>query len=181
MAARSILPFSLTDDMLRQLVPESTFKGFLDARINGDEMTLQLADQLAAAIKSWAISHGCSHYTHWCVFCVVICFDPFVVHIHQFFVAKIFFCARFMPLSCQTAEKHDAFLDLEFTGTGAERHAVWNLSGKVGLVCVNSVFPRRYHGFFAFPHQALIRGEPDGSSFPSGGLRSTFEARGYTV
>jgi glutamine synthetase len=59
----------------------------------------------------------------------------------------------FQPLTGGTAEKHDAFLDP--TGMG---EAIMAFSGK-----------------------NLIVGEPDASSFPSGGLRSTFEARGYTA
>ncbi len=59
----------------------------------------------------------------------------------------------FQPLTGVTAEKHDSFL------TPAEHgHAIMEFSGKV-----------------------LIKGEPDASSFPSGGLRATFEARGYTA
>ena len=59
----------------------------------------------------------------------------------------------FQPLTGITAEKHDAFL----TPT-ADGRAVAEFSGK-----------------------ELVRGEPDASSFPSGGMRSTFEARGYTA
>ncbi len=59
----------------------------------------------------------------------------------------------FQPMTGVTAEKHDAFLAP--TGDG---HAIQEFSGKM-LVC----------------------GEPDASSFPSGGIRSTFEARGYTA
>ena len=59
----------------------------------------------------------------------------------------------FYPLTGITAEKHDSFL----TPTG-DGHAVAEFSGK-----------------------ELIQGEPDASSFPSGGLRATFEARGYTA
>ncbi len=59
----------------------------------------------------------------------------------------------FYPLTGQTAEKHDAFLVPDGKGS-----AVAEFSGKM-----------------------LIQGEPDASSFPSGGLRSTFEARGYTA
>ena len=59
----------------------------------------------------------------------------------------------FYPLTGQTAEKHDSFL-----------------------------MPDGYGGVIAeFSGNMLIRGEPDASSFPSGGLRSTFEARGYTA
>jgi glutamine synthetase len=59
----------------------------------------------------------------------------------------------FQPLTGITAEKHDSFLSPNGDGT-----AVLEFSGK-----------------------ELIRGEPDASSFPSGGMRSTFEARGYTA
>lgn len=59
----------------------------------------------------------------------------------------------FQPLSGVTSEKHDSFLDPCGDGT-----AIASFSGK-----------------------ELIQGEPDASSFPSGGLRATFEARGYTT
>jgi glutamine synthetase len=59
----------------------------------------------------------------------------------------------FQPLTGITAEKHDSFVQ-----PGADGKAVLEFSGK-----------------------ELIRGEPDASSFPSGGMRSTFEARGYTA
>ncbi|MGN0480302.1 MAG: glutamine synthetase III [Lachnospiraceae bacterium] len=60
----------------------------------------------------------------------------------------------FMPLTGVTAEKHDSFISAP------------NSSGKVLL---------------EFSGKELIKGEPDASSFPSGGLRATFEARGYTA
>lgn len=60
----------------------------------------------------------------------------------------------FQPLTGVTAEKHDAFVSSP-DGNG---HVIMEFSGK-----------------------ELIKGEPDASSFPSGGLRSTFEARGYTT
>ena len=59
----------------------------------------------------------------------------------------------FQPLSGITSEKHDSFLEPNHDGT-----AITKFSGK-----------------------ALIKGESDASSFPNGGLRATFEARGYTV
>lgn len=59
----------------------------------------------------------------------------------------------FQPLSGITSEKHDSFLNPKSDGT-----AIMTFSGK-----------------------ELIQGEPDASSFPSGGLRATFEARGYTA
>ena len=83
-----------------------------------------VADDVAHAMKIWAMSRGATHYTHW-----------------------------FLPLTGSSAEKHDAFLDPTSDG-----QAITRFSGK-----------------------NLILGEPDASSFPSGGLRSTFEARGYTA
>lgn len=59
----------------------------------------------------------------------------------------------FQPMTGVTAEKHDSFISPDGTGT-----VIMEFSGK-----------------------ELVRGEPDASSFPSGGLRATFEARGYTA
>ena len=59
----------------------------------------------------------------------------------------------FQPMTGITAEKHDSFLTSDSDG-----HVLMDFSGK-----------------------ELIKGEPDASSFPSGGLRATFEARGYTA
>ncbi|MEN9525045.1 MAG: hypothetical protein RLZZ256_429, partial [Bacteroidota bacterium] len=59
----------------------------------------------------------------------------------------------FQPLTGTTAEKHDSFFTLKGDGTPIEQ----------------------------FDGDALIQQEPDASSFPSGGLRATFEARGYTA
>ena len=59
----------------------------------------------------------------------------------------------FYPLTNSTAEKHDGFISTQSDGS-----AINEFAGKV-----------------------LVQGEPDGSSFPSGGIRSTFEARGYTA
>lgn len=59
----------------------------------------------------------------------------------------------FHPLTDGTAEKHDGFLEI-----GEKGHVIENFSGEV-----------------------LVQSEPDASSFPSGGIRNTFEARGYTA
>src|ERR1044071_4942907 len=59
----------------------------------------------------------------------------------------------FQPLTGTTAEKHDSFFTIKSDGTSIEE----------------------------FDGAALIQQEPDASSFPSGGLRATFEARGYTA
>jgi glutamine synthetase len=67
------------------------------------------------------------------------------------------FCHWFQPMTGLTAEKHDAFISIQHT----------------------------YHSELSvierFTGSQLIQGEPDASSFPSGGMRSTFEARGYTA
>ena len=59
----------------------------------------------------------------------------------------------FYPMTNATAEKHDGFISVQSDGT-----AIAEFAGKL-----------------------LVQGEPDGSSFPNGGIRSTFEARGYTA
>lgn len=66
----------------------------------------------------------------------------------------------FQPQTDSTAEKHDSFLTLNYKPLGAilESHAIDSFSGS-----------------------QLLQAEPDASSFPHGGVRTTFEARGYTV
>ena len=63
------------------------------------------------------------------------------------------YCHWFQPLTGTTAEKHDAFLSMNSEGGALER----------------------------FSGSQLIQGEPDASSFPHGGIRDTYEARGYTA
>ncbi len=67
------------------------------------------------------------------------------------------FCHWFQPMTGLTAEKHDAFISIQHANHSELR-----------------VIER-------FTGSQLIQGEPDASSFPSGGMRSTFEARGYTA
>jgi len=108
-------------------------KGYLtDAAINeiakavnqGHAIDRIIADEVAKAMKQWAMDMGASHYTHW-----------------------------FQPLRGTTAEKHDSF----FEPTGIDS------------------------GIEVFSGKALVQQEPDASSFPNGGIRNTFEARGYTA
>ena len=89
----------------------------------GEPLDMGMADEVAHAMKEWAIEKGATHFTHW-----------------------------FQPLTGATAEKHDSFLTLT-DGKAIER----------------------------FSGSQLVQAEPDASSFPSGGIRSTFEARGYTA
>ncbi|MCQ2506279.1 MAG: glutamine synthetase III [Lachnospiraceae bacterium] len=113
-----------SDDVMRQYLTEDTFKTLCEIRGKGGELSIEIADEIAHAMKDWAIQKGATHYTHW-----------------------------FQPMTGITAEKHDSFLALD-----SEGKIIMDFSGK-----------------------ELIKGEPDASSFPSGGLRNTFEARGYTT
>lgn len=109
--------------VMREHLSEKTVKS-LEATIKtGKTLDDGIADEVAEAMKEWAISRGATHFTHW-----------------------------FQPLTGSTAEKHDSFIVPD--GQGA-------------VIC-------------KFSGVELIQGEPDASSFPSGGLRATFEARGYT-
>ena len=110
--------------VMKQMLPPKTFSALKHTMEEGTPLDLDAANQIAEAMKNWAISKGATHYSHW-----------------------------FQPLTGITAEKHDSFL------TPAEE-------GKI---------------IMSFSGKELIKGEPDASSFPNGGKRSTFEARGYTV
>ena len=100
-----------------------TFEKLKKTIETGSTLDPSIADEVAEAMKEWAMEKGATHYTHW-----------------------------FQPLTGSTAEKHDSFIFPDFKG---------------GVVT-------------GFSGDELIQGEPDASSFPSGGLRATFEARGYT-
>ncbi|HYF55036.1 MAG TPA: glutamine synthetase III, partial [Salinarimonas sp.] len=108
----------------KKLLSKDAYASLLKTIERGEKIDAAFANEIAAAMKEWAVARGASHYCHW-----------------------------FMPMTGSTAEKHDAFL--MYTADG---RAINEFSGKV-----------------------LIQGEPDASSFPSGGLRATFEARGYTA
>jgi glutamine synthetase len=90
----------------------------------GVVISLEQANEIANAMKEWAIAKGATYYTHW-----------------------------FQPMTGLTAEKHDSFISIAGPGKVIEK----------------------------FSGSKLIQGEPDASSFPSGGIRATFEARGYTA
>ena len=113
-----------SDSVMRERLPKPTYKELSRVIKEGKALNLDIANEVAHAMKEWALEKGATHYTHW-----------------------------FQPLTGITSEKHDAFM--EPTGDG---RALETFSGK-----------------------ALIQGEPDASSFPNGGLRATFEARGYTA
>ena len=112
------------EEVMRQRLSGACYQGWKSCITEGKPLTLEIANEMANAMKDWAIEKGATHYTHW-----------------------------FQPMTGYTAEKHDSFI------TPAP-------GGKVLL---------------EFSGKELVRGEPDASSFPSGGLRATFEARGYTA
>ncbi len=85
--------------------------------------------------------------------------DAIASAIKEWSVAKnvTHFCHWFQPMTGLTAEKHDAFISIQHS-YHSELRVIERFTGS-----------------------QLIQGEPDASSFPSGGMRSTFEARGYTA
>ncbi len=109
---------------MRQSLTKDAYKSVMDAIENGSKINRSIADQIASAMKDWALSKGVTHYTHW-----------------------------FQPLTGATAEKHDAFFETIGNGLAVEK----------------------------FGGGQLVQQEPDASSFPNGGIRNTFEARGYTA
>jgi len=113
-----------SDAVMRERLPKNIYKTFKQSLQGNQELTPEIADVMANAIKDWAIAKGATHFCHW-----------------------------FQPMTGSTAEKHDSFISPTSDG-----RTIMEFSGG-----------------------ELTRGEPDASSFPSGGLRATFEARGYTA
>ncbi|MDG1528593.1 MAG: glutamine synthetase III [Polaribacter sp.] len=109
---------------MRQYMTKEAYQSVMDANEFGKKIDRNVADQVAAAMKDWALSKKATHYTHW-----------------------------FQPLTGATAEKHDAFFETIGSGRAMEK----------------------------FGGGELVQQEPDASSFPNGGIRNTFEARGYTA
>ncbi|MCZ4223286.1 glutamine synthetase III [Pedobacter rhodius] len=108
---------------MRDFLSKDVYEKLISSINQGELINTDDANQIATAMKAWAMSAGATHYTHW-----------------------------FQPLTGTTAEKHDSFF--EPSGDGA----IEKFSGS-----------------------ALVQQEPDASSFPNGGIRNTFEARGYTA
>ena len=109
---------------MRNYLSEQAYRSLAATLAQGQAIDPAFANEMADAMKTWALSKGATHYTHW-----------------------------FQPLTGATAEKHDSFFMPD---------------GEGGMLA-------------KFSGRELIQGEPDASSFPSGGLRATFEARGYTA
>lgn len=112
------------DSVMRKRLPKVVYQALKETIEEGKELNSSLADDVAHAMKEWAIENGATHFCHW-----------------------------FQPLTGVTAEKHDSFVT-----PVDDDQIVMRFSGK-----------------------ELSQGESDASSFPSGGLRATFEARGYTA
>ena len=112
------------DRVMRSTLSADVYASLRKTIDEGKELDIGVANAVAEAMKTWAVSKGATHFTHW-----------------------------FQPLTGITAEKHDSFISPAPDGS-----VIMEFSGK-----------------------ELIKGEPDASSFPSGGLRATFEARGYTA
>ncbi len=111
-------------ERMEKMISKETMDAFRRWQNGGAVISEGQADEIADAMKEWAIAKGATSYTHW-----------------------------FQPMTGLTAEKHDSFIHSVGTSMVMER----------------------------FTGSKLIQGEPDASSFPSGGLRATFEARGYTA
>ncbi|MDD4589404.1 MAG: glutamine synthetase III [Parabacteroides sp.] len=109
---------------MQKYLSKETYQALTDAIDSCKPIDRQIASHVAAGMRMWALEKGVTHYTHW-----------------------------FQPLTDGTAEKHDAFVELD---------------GKGGMI-------EEFNG------KLLTQQEPDASSFPSGGLRNTFEARGYSA
>ncbi len=113
-----------TLDAMKSALSGRVFKSVQRTIKEGGKLDLSVANAVADAMKTWAISRGALYYAH-----------------------------VFYPLTNSTAEKHDGFIAPKGDGK-----VLTEFTGKL-----------------------LVQGEPDGSSFPNGGIRSTFEARGYTA
>ena len=109
---------------MKEMLCEETYAAIQKAIQTSKSLDIKIANEVAKAMKEWAVGLGATHYTHW-----------------------------FQPMTGITAEKHDSFVSSDGKG-----HVIMEFSGK-----------------------ELVKGEPDASSFPNGGLRATFEARGYTA
>src|SRR6187397_556141 len=109
---------------MKKKLPKPVFHSLQETIRRGSRLDPAIANEVAHAVKEWALGKGATHFCHW-----------------------------FQPQTGLTAEKHDAFLTFDDDGRPMER----------------------------FSCAQLIQSEPDASSFPSGGMRTTFEARGYTA
>jgi glutamine synthetase len=112
------------EETMKERLSSASYEAWKKSVTDGTPLELSTANEIAEAMKQWAVEKGATHFTHW-----------------------------FQPMTGVTAEKHDSFIEPAEGGK-----IVMEFSGK-----------------------ELVKGEPDASSFPNGGIRSTFEARGYTA
>ena len=112
------------EETMKERLSSASYSAWKRCITDGTSLDIGTANEIAEAMKQWAVEKGATHFTPW-----------------------------FQPMTGVTAEKHDSFI----TPVGG---------GKI---------------IMEFSGKELVRGEPDASSFPSGGLRATFEARGYTA
>ena len=112
------------EETMKERLSSASYEAWKKSVTDGTPLELATANEIAEAMKQWAVEKGATHFTHW-----------------------------FQPMTGVTAEKHDSFIEPAEGGK-----IVMEFSGK-----------------------ELVKGEPDASSFPNGGIRSTFEARGYTA
>ena len=113
------------ESVMKNRLPEATYNEIKKIMHEGGDITMDIANIVAQAMKEWAVEKGATHYTH--------VFQPYIISVG--------------------AEKHDSFASLP-------------TDGKIDNT---------------FTGKELLMGEPDASSFPSGGLRQTCGARGYTA
>lgn len=109
---------------MERALSKKAFKSIKKTIQTNAALDAEVAEEVAAAMKDWALSKGVKFFSH-----------------------------IFYPMTNATAEKHDAFIVTDFDGGAISK----------------------------FNGSLLIKGEPDGSSFPNGGIRVTNAARGYTA
>ncbi len=115
---------SFNDSLMKERLPKTIYKELKKVQAGEKELTREVAEVVANAMKDWAIERGATHFTHW-----------------------------FQPLTGLTAEKHDSFI----------------------------LRPRKERCSWSSPARSSSRVNRTPPPSPRAGLRSTFEARGYTA
>ena len=115
--------YTFNKKKIKEFVPQNVYNAYCQLIEENKPMPKEEMDIFTENMKKWALDMGATHYTHW-----------------------------FSSLNGMSAEKHQAFLELE----GIEP-------------------------LYKFNSSDLLKGESDASSFPSGGLRTTYKAGGYTT
>ncbi len=84
--------YIFNDDVMRAMLSPEAYMKVTHAIKAGDKIDREIADEVASAMKAWAVTKGATHYTHW-----------------------------FQPLTGGSAEKHDAFFDITMEGKAIEK------------------------------------------------------------